>query len=224
MHNELLFFSEILLCFSAVVAVDRLFGKAGLFGWVALASVLANIQTAKQVNLFGLSVTLGSVLFSSVYLATDILVEKYSFKESKKAVYLGLGSTLVYLVAMLICCEYMPNEFDYVSNSMSTVFSFAPRICMSSVVMFFLSNFADVYIFNRFKLKDGDTKLWKRNNVSTILCNCTENFLFIIGAFLGIYTFNECLIIAGSTCVIEVIVALMDTPFLYLAVRRKSDG
>ena len=220
--NELLFFIEIVLCFSVVVLMERKFGKYGLFAWVALASILANIQTAKQVNLFGLSVTLGTVLFASVYLATDILVEKYSFEDSKKAVYVGLCSTLIYLVSMLICCRYVPNSFDYVSPSMLNVFSFAPRICISSVVMFFLSNLLDVHIFHSFKIVDGDTKLWKRNNISTIICNCLENFLFIFGAFFGVYTVKECVIIALSTCVIEIIVALLDTPFLYLAVYNKK--
>lgn len=220
--NEILFFVEIVLCFGAVVLMERKFGKYGLFAWVALASILANIQTAKQVNLFGLSVTLGTVLFASVYLSTDILVEKYSFEDSKKAVYIGLCSTLIYLVAMFICCKYIPNDFDYVSNSMLDVFYFAPRICISSVVMFFLSNLLDVHIFHSFKVADGDKKLWKRNNIATIICNCAENFLFIFGAFLGIYSVRECLIIAGSTCVIEIIVALLDTPFLYLAVYKKK--
>lgn len=221
--NEILFFIEIVLCFSTVVLMEKKFGKYGLFAWVALASVLANIQTAKQVNLFGLSVTLGTVLFASVYLSTDILVEKYSFEDSKRAVYIGLCSTLIYMVAMLLCCRYVPNSFDYVSPSMLTVFSFAPRICISSVIMFFLSNLIDVYIFHSFKMVDGNKKLWKRNNVATIVCNCTENFLFIFGAFFGIYAFKECLVIALSTCVIEIIVALLDTPFLYVAVRDRKE-
>lgn len=220
--NEVLFFGEILLCFVSVVIAEKAFGKYGLFAWVAIASILANIQTAKQIDLFGFSVTLGTVMFASIYLATDVLVEKYTFEDSKRAVYIGLCSTVVYLISMTLCCLYNPNMFDYVSPSMSTVFSFAPRICISSVVMFFLSNLADVHLFNSFKKRDGSTKLWKRNNIATIVCNCTENFLFIFGAFLGIYTARECLIIAINTCIVEVIVALLDTPFLYLAVYNKK--
>ena len=218
-QNEILFVIEIVLCFSAVVLIEKKFGKFGLFAWVALASVLANIQTAKQVDLFGLSVTLGTVMFSSVYLATDIINEKYTFEDSKQAVYIGLCSILIYLISMVICCSYAPNLFDYVDESMNKVFSFAPRICISSVIMFFLSNLADVYLFNKFKACDGDKKLWKRNNVSTIICNCAENFLFIFGAFFGVYSVKDCLSIAVSTCIVEVIVALLDTPFLYLSVK-----
>ena len=221
--NEILFFAEIVICFTTVVFAEKLFGKYGLFGWVAIASVLANLQTAKQVNLFGLSITLGGVLFASVYLATDILTEKYSFKDAKRAVYIGLCSTLVYLVSMILCCKWAPNSFDYVSPEFNVVFSFAPRICISSVAMFFISNLLDVQLFHKFKEIDGDKKLWKRNNISTIVCNCTENFLFIIGAFLGIYSIRDCMVIALSTSLIEIIIALLDTPFLYWAVSNKVD-
>ena len=220
--NELLFFTEIVVCFGLVVIFEKAFGKAGMFSWIAIASILANLQTAKQVNIFGISITLGGALFASVYLATDILTEKYSFKDAKRGVYIGLCSTLTYLCLMLICCRWVPNEFDYVSDAFNTAFAFAPRICISSVVMFFLSNLADVYLFNKFKQIDGDRKLWKRNNISTIVCNCAENFLFIFGAFFGIYEAKECVMIALGTSAIEVVLALLDTPFLYLAVLNKD--
>ena len=64
---------------------------------------------------------------------------------------------------------------------------------------------------------------WLRNNVSTILCNCLENFGFITLAFVGIYDAETILIIATSTSIVEMIVALLDTPFLYIAKRMNND-
>ena len=60
-------------------------------------------------------------------------------------------------------------------------------------------------------------RLWLRNNASTILCNCAENFGFITLAFIGIYDLETILTIAISTSIIEAIVAVCDTPFLYVA-------
>lgn len=219
--NEVLFFVELIFCFGMLVVADKLFGKYGIFGWISIASILANIQTAKQIDVFGLSATLGTIMFASIYLATDILTEKYSFEDSKRGVYIGLFSTITYLVSMQIACRYIPNDFDYVSGSMAEVFSFAPRICISSVIMFFISNFVDVHLFQKLKERKGN-KLWMRNNVSTIVCNCLENFFFIFGAFLGIYSFSECILIALSTSAIEIVASLLDTPFLYFAIGKKG--
>lgn len=83
--------------------------------------------------------------------------------------------------------------------------------------MYFVANIADVLLYNKIKEKTGEKLMWLRNNVSTILCNCLENFFFIFFAFVGIYSMKDILIIALSTSVIEAIIGLCDTPFLYLA-------
>ena len=88
--------------------------------------------------------------------------------------------------------------------------------------MYGLANLADIWLFNRLKTATNGKHLWLRNNVATIVCNGGENFLFILLAFLGIYTFGECLVIALSTTIIEIVVAVCDTPFLYLAKRWRS--
>lgn len=90
------------------------------------------------------------------------------------------------------------------------------------MVMYFISNFADVYLFEKLKERSGGKRLWLRNNVSTILCNCLENFGFIGLAFAGIYDAKTILTIALSTSIVEAIVAVCDTPFIYIAGRIKA--
>ena len=66
-----------------------LFGKHGLIAWVAMGTIIANIQVIKTVHIFGISATLGNVMFASIYLATDILNDIYGRKVAKRAVWLG---------------------------------------------------------------------------------------------------------------------------------------
>ena len=79
---------------------------------------------------------------------------------------------------------------------------------------------ADVYLFC--KMKEHGRALWIRNNVATILCNCLENFGFIGLAFAGIYDAKTIFTIALSTSIVEAIVAVCDTPFIYIAGRIKA--
>lgn len=225
MSNELIFFIEVIAVFSGVLLFKKLFGKIGVIAWVAIATVLANIITAKTVDLFGLSNALGTVLFASTFLATDILNECYGKKDAKKAVYIGLLSNIVLIASTQITLLYIPSEIDYANEAMQTLFSLNLRIAISSTVMYFASNMLDVILFDKIKKKTKGKMLWLRNNISTILCNCVENFLFIGFAFYKVYDISTILIIALSTSVIEVIVAICDTPFLYLAKKIKDfDG
>lgn len=215
--NEVILITEVIIVFTFLLVCHRLFGREGVIAWVAIATVLANIITAKNAMIFGLSTAIGTVMFASTFLATDILSECYTKEDAKKAVYIGLFSNVVLISATQIALRYIPSPFDYANDAMTTLFALNLRISIASATMYFIANMADVYIFNKIKERMNGRALWLRNNVSTILCNCLENFGFIGLAFWGIYDLKTILTIAISTSVIELIVALLDTPFLYLA-------
>lgn len=220
--NELIIIGEIIAVFSILLLCKKLFGKNGVIAWVGLATVLANIITAKNVNIFGLSTAIGTVMFASTFLATDILTECYSVSDAKKAVRIGLFSNIILIISTQIALLYTPSEFDYAHDAMKTLFSLNLRISIASAVMYYIANMADIHIFSRIREKTGNGKLWLRNNVATILCNCLENFGFIGLAFAGIYDFSTIMTIAFSTSVIEAIVAVCDTPFLYISRKLKN--
>lgn len=220
--NELLLVVEIVVAFSLILLAKKFFGKEGIFAWIAFASVFAEIQVTKSVDVLGISGTLGNVLFASNFLATDILTECYGFKESKKGVYIALFSVICYLIISQLTIAFVPNDIDIVDSSMKTLFALAPRVCISSTVMFFIANMIDVYFYESLRKKFDGKKMWFRNNVSTILCNCVENFFFVFGAFLFVYPFVDVVMIAISTSLIEIIISLCDTPFLYLAKKIKE--
>lgn len=219
--NELIIIGEIIAVFTILLICKKLFGKNGLIAWVGLATVLANIITAKNVNVFGLSTAIGTVMFASTFLATDILAEYYSVQDAKKAVKVGLFSNIILIVSTQIALLYTPSEFDYANGAMQTLFSLNLRISIASAAMYYIANMADIYVFSKIKEKTEGKMLWLRNNVATMLCNCLENFGFIGLAFAGIYDFGTIMTIAISTSIIEAIVAVCDTPFLYLAKRMK---
>lgn len=217
MPNELILILETVVIFALLLLVHKLFGKPGLIAWVSLSIVTANVITAKNATIFGLSSAVGTVMFASSFLATDILTEYYSKDDAKKAVCIGLLSNVIFIISSQIALLYTPSPFDYADGAMQTLFSLNLRISIASMAMYFVANLADVYLFDKLKQKMHGRGLWVRNNVSTILCNCLENFGFIFLAFVGIYDGATILVIAVSTSIIEIVVALIDTPFLYLA-------
>ena len=220
--NNFLVFGEVAVVFGILLLCKALFGKSGVIAWVGIATILANIITAKNAEIFGLSTAIGTVMFASTFLATDILTECYSVDDAKKAIKLGLFSNIILIVSTQIALLYTPSAFDYADGAMRTLFSLNLRISLASAAMYYIANMADVYIFSKIREKTEGRMLWLRNNVATILCNCLENFGFIWLAFAGIYDAGTIFTIALSTSIIEAIVAVCDTPFLYLARKIKN--
>lgn len=221
--NTVLFFVTVVVTFGGLLLVSRLFGKEGIFAWIGLAVVIANILVCKCVDLFGLSATLGNVMFGSVFLATDILTEKYGVKTARKAVWVGVVSEVLSLAVLQTALAFTPNELDMVNDSMKNIFGLYPRVTIASISMFVLSNQLDIFLFDKIKQKTNGKYLWLRNNVATCVSQCVENYLFYVIAFLGIYGMKDIGMMTLTCCIIEIIVAICDTPFIYLAVKSKAE-
>ena len=221
--NELLFLVSAIAVFGGVVLCGKLFGKAGLFAWAAFAPVMANIITAKQITLFGLSVTMGTILFASVFLCTDIISEIYGGKEARKAVWISFAFVCAYIIIAKMAVLFVPNTFDFSQEHFEQIFNTSMRISVVSAALFLLSNLLDVAIYNFMKRRNNGA-MWLRNNVATIISNGIENFAFVFLAFYGIMPANECLMIAAGTTVIEIITSICDTPFLYAAKALMMNG
>lgn len=223
MSNEILLFLETFLIFGAMLLVKRFLGKNGLMAWVPVVAILANIQVNMSIDLFGMSATLGNVLFASSFLATDMLSECYGKQYAKKAVQAGIIFMLFFLMVSQITLWFTPNSMDLARPSLEGLFTLSFRTTASSLVMYAIANIADVWLFHKLSNKFNGKKLWLRNNISTIVCNCLENFGFVFLAFYGLFPVADLLSIALVTCVIETIIALLDTPFLYLARKQKIE-
>ncbi len=215
--NELLMIMEVLVVFTLVLLCHKLFGKYGLIGWIGVASVLAEIQVIKSIDIFGISGTLGNVLFASNFLVTDILTEVYGSDVAKKGVFFGVFSIIIFIIISQFTILFIPNDIDTVNDALKQIFTISPRVCISSLVMYLIANYIDVIIYDKLKKRDKNKRIWFRNNFSTIVCNSLENFFFVFFAFIGLYTFKDIMLIALSTTLIEIIIAFMDTPFLYIA-------
>lgn len=221
--NAGLFFVTAVVTFGLLVFVSRKFGKDGIYTWIGMAVVVANVLVCKNVNLFGLSATLGNVLFGTVFLATDILTEQYGVKSAKKAVWMGISAEIITIILTQLALLFIPNELDFVQDSMKNIFGLFPRVAIASCSMFVVSNTLDIYLFEKIREKTNGKYLFLRNNVATIVSQCIENFLFYIIAFLGIYPMADIVSMTITCCIIEIVVALMDTPFLYWAVSGKKE-
>lgn len=218
--NIVLGIISIIATFSIVVCIEKMFKKEGLYVWISIATITANILVCKSIDILGLTASLGNVMFASIFLATDILSEKYDVKDSRKAVMLAIASQIIFILATTLAVSYIPSETDLSNESMKTLFSINARVSISSIVMFGASNMLDIYLFEKLK-KKFPKQLWLRNNVSTIISNCLENYFFVFFAFVGIYDYSTILSIATTTSILEIIIAICDTPFMYIAKKLK---
>jgi len=230
MLNELLWILLLLITFIIQILAYRFFGKNGLYAWIAVAIILANIQVMKTVGFFGLVTALGNIIYGTTFLTTDILSENYGKKEAKKAVWIGFFMLISITIIMQLCLQFTPHESDTLSPALQQIFGLLPRIAIASLTAYFISQFFDVYFFNILKNKFKGKYLWLRNNLSTMVSQLIDNAIFTWIAFVGIGLFGWNQVFDWSiiiqifvvSYVMKWIVAVFDTPFVYLSRKIKK--
>lgn len=223
MNNELLLCISVVLIYGGTIAFFKFFDLEGLYVWTAIATILANIEVLILIDAFGMEQTLGNVMFASSFLVTDIVSENYGKKAAKKAVNIGIVTSIAFVVLSQIWIRYSPAENDFAMESIRTIFSNTPRLMIASLLVYAISQRLDVYLYHKWwdfttaRCKDRDRFLWVRNNGSTLISQMLNIALFNIGAFAGTFDISTLINITVSGYVIYIITSLLDTPFVYLS-------
>ncbi len=225
---------QILFCYFSILFALKFFGKIGIYVYVSIAIILANIQVLKVIDFpfFPEPMALGTILFISIFLCTDILNEYFDKKSATKCLYLGICAYLFSTILMFLTISLKPIDplvheawswsFD-MHQAIQTIFLPQFPIITASILAFFISQKIDIFIFSYLKNKDN-SKLWFRNNVSTIVSQFIDNLIFSILAF-NILSSNSVPIIdliisyGIGIYIMRIVLSLFDTIFIYLAKR-----
>ena len=216
MTNEVIFILKLLTGLSITLVAFRL-GKEWLFAIVAVYVVLANIFVTKQIVLLGMAATGGNAVYGCVFFATDLLSEHYSPREARKAVMIGFFASVAYVIMSQLIIAFKPSSEDLVHTGMLSIFTLAPRIVAASMAAYLVSQFHDIWAFHFWKKCTKGRFLWLRNNLSTWVSQSIDSTIFVLLAFIGVFSGSVLWQIIVTTYILKIIVALIDTPFIYLS-------
>ena len=221
---ELMWLIMLVFCFSSILIFLRLFGYVGIFIYTALAVIAGNIQVLKQVDFFYSPepVALGTILFASTFLCTDILSEHFGVEKAKKNVLIGFVSFLFMTIIMLFTIGFEPSTKDWAQEHLSNVFTPLTRFFIASMIAYLLSQYFDIWIYNFIKKMTSNKHLWFRNNISTMLSSLIDNTIFSLIAWIILNPNPETLYTVIATYILgtyflRVLIAIFDTPFLYVS-------
>ena len=214
--NELLWAAMLLLNFAAIILAYKIFGRTGLYVWIAIAGIVANLQVSKTIEVFGLTATLGNIVYAGSFLATAILNEHRGVRSARKGVWVGFFAVVSLTVLMQIALLFEPASSDVMQPHLLVVFGVLPRITAASLIAYLVSQQHDVWAYQFWKERFPGP-LWIRNNLSTIVSQLIDSLVFTLVAFVGVFPWGVLVEIVITTYVLKAVVAILDTPFLYLA-------
>ena len=209
--------------FAIILGLYRFLGKLGLYIWIPVAVIVANIQVVKYVELLGMTATLGNIVYASSFLVTDILSENHGKQAARRAVLIGFVAVIATVGLMNLALLFDPGAADTAQPHLVAIFTLLPRITGASLVAYLLSQFHDVWAYHFWmRILPGRKSIWIRNNASTLVSQFLDSVVFSVLAFVGTVPFAVLVEIIVTTFVVKAAVAVLDTPLVYLAASWKD--
>ena len=224
LSTELVWILFLFFCFTSILIFLKIFGYVGIYIYTSVAVIAANIQVLKTVDFFysPKPVALGTVLFASTFLCTDILSEHFDKQKARTNILVGFFSFIFMTIIMLFTISFKPSHIDWAHNSLVTIFSPMTRFFIASMTAYILSQYFDVWIYGLLKKITNNKNLWLRNNLSTIVSSLIDNTVFSLLAWIILNPdpetlLNVIMIYILGTYFIRILIAFLDTPILYLS-------
>lgn len=165
-------------------------------------------------------ISVGILPYPITFLITDIISEIFGKKRANQVVVAGLFATVFVLGIVALANAVPATEWSPINNTtFNQVFGLTGVAVSASMIAYLLAQLVDIRIYHFWKNLTKGKHLWLRNNASTMTSQFvdTASVLLLLCLF-GAIEWELFWPLLGSGFLFKVLVAAIDTPFLYLFV------
>jgi hypothetical protein len=169
-------------------------------------------------SLFELSV--GILPYPITFLVTDLISEIFGKKAANRVVVAGIFASFFSMGILLLAgvVPALPNS-PINDATFNSVFALSPIAVLASMMAYLFAQFIDIRIYHFWKNLTKGRHLWLRNNFSTFASQFIDTFTVVgLLCVFGVLPWDAFLGLLISGVVFKILVALIDTPLLYLSV------
>ncbi len=176
-----------------------------------------------DVTLFGaplFEISVGLLPYPITFLITDLISEIYGRKKANQVVTAGIFASVFSMGIILLANKVPAISASPVNNSdFSKVFALSPIAVLASMLAYLLAQYVDVAIYHFWKKLTKGKHLWLRNNFSTFLSQFLDTLtVVLLLCVFKVLPWNLFYGLVISSFIFKLIIAFIDTPFLYLFV------
>ena len=195
---------------TALVVSNLIFQK--FFSWYPFNFEVFGIK------LFELSV--GVLPYPITFLITDIISEIFGKRKANQVVFMGILAS-IFSIGLLLLGDVLPasSSSPIDDKTFNLVFSASPLAVLASMSAYLIAQFLDIRIYHFWKQLTQGKYLWLRNNFSTFSSQIIDSTTVIaLLCIFDILAWDLFLGLVLSSITFKIVVAVIDTPLLYLLV------
>ena len=176
-----------------------------------------------DITVFGaplFEISVGILPYPITFLITDLISEVYGQKKANRVVTAGIFASFFSMGIVLLADLAPAIESSPVDDVLfSKVFALSPIAVLASMLAYLLAQYVDIAIYHFWKRVTNGKMLWLRNNFSTFSSQFIDTFTVVsLLCIFGVIPWELYYGLVISGFLFKVLIAFIDTPFLYFFV------
>lgn len=188
--------------------------------------IAANLLETKVIQLGGLTVTAGLLVFPISYIINDCIAEVWGFRKARLIIWSGFVMNFFVVTLGLIAVSLPAAPFWEGEEHFNFVFGMAPRIVAASLIAFLVGSFLNAYVMSRMKIASRGRNFSARAIWSTVVGETADSLIFFPVAFGGVIAWRELAVMMGLQILLKSAYEVVILPVTIRVVKavKRIDG
>ena len=188
--------------------------------------IAANLLETKVIQLGGLTVTAGLLVFPISYIINDCIAEVWGFRKARLIIWSGFVMNFFVVTLGLIAVSLPAAPFWEGEEHFNFVVGMAPRIVAASLMAFLVGSFLNAYVMSRMKIASRGRNFSARAIWSTVVGETADSLIFFPVAFGGVIAWRELAVMMGLQILLKSAYEVVILPVTIRVVKavKRIDG
>lgn len=187
---------------------------------LAMTLAMSNWYDSRIVEVFGVSITPGSLVYSITFLLSNVITEVYGFKNARKAILTAFLFNVMFIIYGGIVLS-LPTPLNMNHNpSFDSFLMVNLRIIVASFISYLISEPTNAYIVSKLKTIQEGKYIGIRFIASTLISGALDSILFIVIAFYHTMADSQLISLIFHIWMVKTVIEILGLP-LSINVARK---
>lgn len=182
--------------------------------------VASNLLGTKLIDVFGISVTGGLMIFPISYIINDCVAEVWGYRKARLLIWSGFFSNFFTVGVGLIAVAVPAAPFWEGEEHFNFVFGLAPRLAFASLMAYLVGSFLNAWVMSRMKIASKGERFSLRAICSTVVGETGDSLIFFPIAFGGLIGWKELFIMMITQIVLKTLYEIIVLPVTIRVVKK----
>jgi hypothetical protein len=188
--------------------------------------VASNLLGTKLINVFGISVTGGLMIFPISYIINDCVAEVWGYRKARLLIWSGFASNFFTVAVGLIAVAIPAAPFWEGEEHFNFVFGMAPRIAFASLMAYLVGSFLNAWVMSKMKIASKGAHFSWRAILSTVVGETGDSLIFFPIAFGWLIGWTELFTMMVTQIILKTLYEIIVLPVtirVVKAVKKMED-